>query len=200
MESILAPVLIIPGSPALVTALAPADAASKRLAGAVRETSARFSGLPVDVVCPLSDDEYTARTGTFTAWGAPHVQVGAGNYLGELLARYLLGEREYRPARETIGALDPDVLTVIVADGPAGLTPRAPLAFIDSAPEIHAALQRFIAGGTGLAEAETLKEAGVVKPEPWTMLAELSPANAELIDADDTLGVGRYVGVWEVAC
>ncbi|QYH19611.1 hypothetical protein JKI95_11515 [Corynebacterium aquatimens] len=204
MEETRAPVLLIPGSPALVAELSPAHAPSRRIAEAVRHAAelARnmYGASPVDIVCPCGERDYASRTGTFAAWGAPQVDVGGGNYLGELLTRYLLGERTYRPARETLAPLDPGALTVVVVDGPAGLTPRAPLAFIESAPGIHEALKHFIETGRDLPGAAALAQAGVDKHEPWEALAALNPVRAELVDADDTLGVGRYVGLWEVRC
>lgn len=138
-----ATLLIVPGSPALVSALSPAHAPSARIADAVRDAAAApdVAEKPVDIVCPLDEDEYTAHAGSFAAWGAPQVTVGGGSHLGELIVRHLLGERDYRPARAAIGQLDPDALTVVVADGPAGLTPRAPLALLDDAPATHEGLQ-----------------------------------------------------------
>jgi len=191
--------LIVPGSPALVSELSLADAPSRRLAAAIRGAAAG-DARPVDIVCDLGEDGYTARTGTFAAWGAPQVDVGGGSHLGELVVRYLLGERDYRPARDRVAPLDPKALTVVVVDGPAGLTPRAPLAFIDEAPAVHEALSEFIASGSapepGL-DADWLGQGGVVKPELWIELAELEPRTATLLDVDATLGVGRYVGVWQ---
>lgn len=192
-------ILIVPGSPALVSELSLADAPSRRLAAAIRGAAAG-DARPVDIVCDLDEGSYTARTGTFAAWGAPQVDVGGGNHLGELVARYLLGDRNYRPARERIAPLDPEALTVVVLDGPAGLTPRAPLAFIDEAPAVHETLTELVASGSapgpGL-DADWLGQGGVVKPELWIELAELEPRTATLLDVDATLGVGRYVGVWQ---
>lgn len=190
-----ATLLIVPGSPALVPALSPAHAPSTRIADAVRDAAAApdIAEKPVDIVCPLDEDEYTARTGSFAAWGAPQVTAGGGNHLGELIVRHLLGARDYRrPARAEIGQLDPDALTVVVADGPAGLTPRAPLALLDDAPATHEGLQAFVAGSGELPGLH----GGVVKPALWHELARLAPRERVLLDADDSLGVGRYVGVW----
>ncbi|MEH0146296.1 hypothetical protein V6D40_01285 [Corynebacterium sp. Q4381] len=186
-----ATVLIMPGSPALVPELAPADEASARLLAAAREAARAHRG-PVDIVTTLDEASYTAHTGSFHAWGAPHVTVGGGNYLGELLARYVAGDREYRETREHVEPLDPDALTIVVVDGPAGLTARAPLALQPGAQATHEGLERFIAGGAlgGL-------EGGVDKQLLWRELAQLTPKRAELIASDATLGVGRYVGVWQ---
>ena len=185
---------IVPGSPALVQELSLANAASHHLTRTIRDTvlDAVPDGVPVDIVCPLDEDTYTAHTGSLRAWGAPQVQVGGGNHLGELVVRYVLGDRDYRPAREKIGQLDPEALTVVVVDGPAGVTPRAPLALVPGARETHEELQAFIAGNAPLPPLE----GGVLKPELWYELAALSPVEQTLLAADDSLGVGRYVGVW----
>lgn len=196
-----APVLIIPGSPALVAELAPAHAASRRLATAAREASVASAARPVDVVCDLADDAYTSRTGSLAAWGAPQVTVSGGNYGGELVARYVLGSREYRPARAEIGALDPRALTVVVVDGPAGLTQRAPLALVEDAPATHEALEAFLATGKyplGEVDEAALASAGVIRTRLWRELSLLNASRTRLIDADDSLGVGRYVAEWEV--
>lgn len=187
-----ASVLIVPGSPALVAELGRGDAASRELERAARAAAAGDIR-PVDIVCDMGPDTFTARTGTFAAWGAPQVDVGGGNHLGELVARYLLGPREYRPARARVAPLDPSALTVVVADGPAGLTARAPLAFVPGDPAAHEALRRFVATGRGFVRG------GVDKHMLWEELSLLDVTQAHLIASDDTLGVGRYVGAWEVA-
>ena len=194
--------LIIPGSPALVEPLAAADATSRRLAETVRSAALLRRRKPyatVDVVCSMNQSAYTAWTGSLRAWGAPQVTVGDGNYLGELVTRYLLGERNYRGARDHLTPLDPEALTGVVVDGPAGLTPRAPLAMIDTAPAMHEALRQLVATGKseGLTHA-ALAQSGVCEPQRWLELSQLNVAHARLLDDDATLGVGRYVGEWEV--
>lgn len=183
-----ASILIVPGSPALVAELGRGDEASRKLERSARGATAGDTR-PVDIVCDMGPDTYTARTGTFAAWGAPQVDVGGGNHLGELIVRYLLGPREYRPARAHVAPLDPVALTVVVADGPAGLTARAPLALVPGAPAAHEALRGFVATGRGCVDKQML----------WEELSLLDVTQAHLIASDDTLGVGRYVGAWEVA-
>lgn len=189
--------LIVPGSPALIRELSLIDAPSTLLAHTIRECAHNLDhtrpAAPVDIVCPLGEDDYTDHTGSLRAWGAPHVTVGGGNHLGELVVRYLLGERDYRPAREHLEPLDPEALTVVVVDGPAGLTDRAPLALQPGARETHEGLERFIGGDAALPPLE----GGVLKPGLWCELAQLRPTRAELLASDDSLGVGRYVGVWQ---
>lgn len=154
----------------------------------------------VEIVRPCNASERTELAGSFAAWGAPQVQVGAGNYLPELVARYALApyEPEVREVREHIGVPEPDVLTVVVVDGSAGLTARAPLALIESAPELHRALQQFVAGERSQLP-EGMEQLGVLEPGLWRELASLD-ARRQLLHADDSLGVGRYVGLWEVEC
>lgn len=190
--------LIIPGTPAVVGELAPAFAPARGIVAAARQAAGRH----VRAAIVGSHDERwrTDHTGTFAAWGAAHVDVGGGNYLPELVARYVLGpESLIAESRSAIGALDPEVLTVVVLDGPAGLTPRAPLAMIPEAPAVHTQLQEFLAGRRALGlSSDELRTAGVDEPALWLELAEFIPARAELIVTEDSLGVGGYVAKWEV--
>ena len=43
-----------------------------------------------------------------------------------------------------------------------------------------------------------LVDTQMLEPELWRELAGLERKDARLIDADDTLGVGRYVAEWSV--
>lgn len=198
-----ASILLMPGSPALVGALSPAHAPSRKVLQCIRaaadEALDRVDSRAVDIVCPLESRDYTELTGSFAAWGAPQVQLDAGNYLPELIARYALHplDAAVREVRERIATPDPEVLTVVVVDGSAGLTARAPLALVPGAPELHAQLQDFIAGKAELPS--QLEARGVLEPRLWEELAELETQRRELCYAEDSLGVGRYVGVWEVA-
>ena len=210
--------LIVPGSPALVRELAPADVASARVRAAARGLSPRG---PVDLVSSRDERWYTAHAGSLGAWGAPSVTVGGGHHLPELVARYLFPETAICDARARIGQLDRD--TILVLDGSAGLTPRAPLALLDHGSWAHTWCQELLgvsasgggapdrgapAGdGDSAPDADRLREAGIVEPELWLELAalrkELDTAGrllaTELVDADATTGVGRYVARWEVA-
>ena len=89
---------IVPGSPAL--ALSPSDAASLRLLQTVRELAGTADGRAIDIVSSRDSRWYTAHTGSFTAWGRPDVTVRGGNYLGELVARFALGDPVIREARD----------------------------------------------------------------------------------------------------
>ena len=182
---------IVPGSPAL--ALSPSDAASQRLLQAVRALAETAGGRAIDIVCSLDERWHTAHTGSFKAWGGPEITVRAGNHLGELVARFALGDPEVREVRGVIGTPDPDAVTVVVLDGPAGLTPRAPLALVDGAPEHHQRLCRWLDGGQ-----PEVVDKQLLEPALWHELAALRPREARLIDHDDTLGVGRYVAEWSV--
>ncbi len=192
----------MPGAPALVTELAPAHEPGRRLLGAVRATAAetvRACGLTAaEIVGSRSAAWRTEHAGSFAAWGAPHVSVGAGRYLPELVARYALGPGiAVSESRAHIAPLTPDALTVVVVDGSAGLTPRAPLSLVPGARELHEETLEFLAGG-GKIDVATSAERGVAEPELWGELAALDVVEAELVDADDSLGVGAYVALWEV--
>ncbi len=192
-----ATIWIIPGSPALVEELSLHDAPSHRLRTHIRSLAAEEaagSNRPIDIVCSLDERWRTGHTGSLQAWGAPQVRVRGGNHLGELVARYALGDPEVREVRAHIGTPDPQAVTVVVVDGSAGLTARAPLALVPGAQELHQRMCEWLGGGEGIVDTQM---PGVVEPALWHELAELTPQRAMLVDADDTLGVGRYVAVWE---
>ncbi|KGF25090.1 hypothetical protein CJ203_07090 [Corynebacterium tuscaniense] len=191
-------VLIIPGSPALVPELAPRDDAGRKLVSAIRaliENDAR----PIHIVGSRDSRWYTQHTGSFAAWGAPQVNVGRGNYVAELVARYCFGPAVARvtDSRGTLKPFDPEVLTIVVLDGSAGLTQRAPLALIEGAEATHEQMARFLDGKATLPK--DLAKHGVIEPALWEELAAQPAKNEQLIVADASLGVGRFVATWEVA-
>lgn len=191
-----ATVWIIPGSPALVRELSLDDAPSNRILSTIRTLVAgehAGANRPIDIVCSLGGRWRTGLTGSFAAWGAPGVRVRGGNHLAELVARYALGDPRVREVREHIGTPDPDAVTVVVVDGSAGLTARAPLALVEGAPQLHQSVVRWLDGGGDVDK----QWPGVLEPELWEELAALEPKKAQLLEADDSLGVGRYVAVWE---
>lgn len=193
-----ASLLVVPGSPALVRELAPRDEPSQRLLQTVREIS---SNLPntMEIVCSHERKWATAQPGSFGPWGAPDVCVGDGHVLGELIARYCLPNVTVKASRDSLSPLNPSALTVVVIDGPAGLTARAPLSLLPSAHRVHEQLQLLLAGKEHqqIDEGQML-EAGVIEPQLWRELQTLRPESATLLDTDDSLGVGRYVAYWEV--
>ena len=205
--------VIMPASPALAEELSPNDDASRALLAAARELIrdfARGQSAPVnvDIVGSQAQRWYTAHTGSLRAWGAPQVEVGGGNYLPELMARYALsrelGAEGFRVAdsRADIAQVHPERLTIVCVDGSAGLTQRAPLALVDGAQDAHLWCEGLVSGAAGGQEhcdEEFLRSAGVVETELWAQLARVHPHHAELRAADSTLGVGRYVAGWEVA-
>lgn len=190
-------VLIVPGSLALVRELAPRDDTARDFRATIGTLVAQ-DVRPIHIVGSQDQRWLTAHTGSFAAWGAPQVTVGGGNYAAELVARYCLGAAEARvtESRAHIAPFDPAVLTVVVLDGSAGLTQRAPLALIDGAQTAHQQMGDFLAGQAMLPE--DLAAAGVVEPVLWHELAALRPRHAHLIAADDTLGVGRFIATWQV--
>lgn len=196
--------LVVPGSPAVVEKLAPSDTAGRHLVASVRalagtgDTGAR----PIDIVGSRDERWRTGIAGSFRAWGSD-VTVGGGHFLAELVARYCLGpaEARVRDSRGTLAPFDPTALTVLVLDGSAGMTPRAPLALIDAAPATHHALRDFLAGAGPLPA--DLAERGVIEPQLWEELAALAVhglrVSAQRVIADDaSLGIGRFVAAWQV--
>lgn len=189
-------VLVVPGSPAMVAEVSPADEVSAHLRATARELLADQTR-PIDIVGSQDSRWRTELTGSFRAWGAD-VTVGGGNHLAELVARYLLGPAEstVRMVRSALRPLDPAALTVLVLDGSAGLTARAPLALIDGAPAAHEAMCEFLSGTGALPD--QLAAYGVIEPDLWEELATCEPTQAQLIAHDSTLGVGRFIAAWQV--
>ena len=206
-------VVVVSGSPAQIPALAPNHAPSHALVQAtleaLRGALARHPSRIV-VVSPRNLQWYTAHEGSFRAWGAPDVVVAQGHYLGDLLAIWLLEQAsllndfplapiEFADAI----ALGPGVLTVVVADGSAGLHPKAPLAQLDGA----AATQRWCENLLGAElpdakSADALAKGGVFEPDMWLELYRCasSPGAADfkrtLVYREHSLGVGRCVAWW----
>lgn len=193
--------VVMPAGPALVRDLAPRDEVGQRMVATLRELLDAAPHLPVHLVGSRSPRWETSVTGSLRAWGAPQVQVGAGNHLPELVQRHVLGERADRvtEVRAVLGTPDPEALTLVALDGSAGLTERAPLALLERAPEADAWCRALLAGQTTGA-ADFLEEAGVIEPELWRELVALRPRprKAELLEADTTHGVGRYVAAWQI--
>lgn len=195
-------VLVIPSSPALVEELAPADAPSRELLAAARDILAPLDPATIDVVGSLDERWRTSVTGSFQAWGAPGVTVGGGNCLAELIARYVLGERlEARidDVRERLGQPQAE-LTVVVTDGSAGLTQRAPLALIDGAEATDRWCREVLSGHSVAAMTPAqLQETGIIDVALWEDLANVDKRDATLVAGDTATGVGRYVACWEAA-
>lgn len=194
----------MPASPALVEELAPADDAARRLRralGAVLEES-DGEDRAIELVGSRDSRWRTELAGSFAAWGAPDVDVGAGHYLAELVQRYVLGsERRSHigDVRDRLGEVNPEVLTVVAVDGSAGLTDRAPFALLDGAAEVDAYCRALLGGEDTPAWNEAqLADAGVLDAALWSELAVVDKRSARLVDADATTGVGRYVAAWSV--
>lgn len=198
--------LVMPAGPALVTELAPGDTSGARLLAAVRKiVYSTPVGTPIELVGSQDPRWETAVVGSFQAWGAPQVSVGMGHYLPELVQRYALGVRaqDVFSVRAELGEPNPQALTLLALDGSAGLTARAPLSLLDGAQETDAWCRSVLSAQESATLAPPMDEkallkAGVIEPSLWLELTQLRPQSAELIDADTTLGVGRYVAGWEI--
>lgn len=198
--------MVMPASPALAVELAPNDAASRALLAAARTLAVEAAAAGIneaEIIGSRSPRWHTSHTGSLRAWGAHQVHVGAGSYLPEIMAHYVLStvpQITVRDSRDRLGAPDPKVLSVVVADGSAGLTERAPLALIPGAQEAHRWCEEVLMGASASSNAERLQQRGVEEPELWLELAGCTPKCAQVKAADATLGVGRYVAGWEVSC
>lgn len=191
-------VLIMSGSPSQVAPLAPGDQEAAQLRQRTRGLAQRLAqGRAVELVSSQDRRWHTRHTGSFRAWGAPLTTVGAGNHLAELVHRYVTGLR-VDSAREGIGKINPQALTVVVVDGSAGMTARAPLALIDSAGDVDKWCRALLSGQPSRYDRQALVAGGIVEPDVWLELADMEPAHADLWHADTTTGVGRYLATWEV--
>ncbi|MCK7641603.1 hypothetical protein JIM95_001515 [Corynebacterium sp. CCM 8835] len=195
------PVIVVPASPALVLS-GDADPAGVRLRTAAERILSRHGDLPVHLVGSRDPRWWTSHRGSFAAWGDATVNVGEGNHLAELVQRFLLGpdnRERVVDVRGELGHPDAGVLTVVAVDGSAGLTERAPLALIDGAESVDAWCRALLAGGPPAAmTSDELREAGIIEPDLWIELADARPVRAELVAADTTTGVGRYVAEWGI--
>jgi hypothetical protein len=191
--------VVMPAGPALVPELAPADVVGQRIVAAVRSLVDAAGPRPIHLVGSRSPRWETAVEGSFRAWGAPQVEVGTGRFLPELVQRHVLAERTGRigSVRGVLGVPDPSALTLVAVDGSAGLTPRAPLTLLERGPEADQWCRDLLAG-RAVADGTFLGEAGVLEPELWLELVALSPQRAELVAADTSHGVGRYVAAWQI--
>ncbi|WP_051866785.1 hypothetical protein [Corynebacterium atypicum] len=198
-----AQMIVIPSSPALVAELAVQDDPCRQLVARARELLGRLDGqAPIDLVGSRDRRWRTEHTGSFAAWGAPQVQVDAGNYLAELVCRYVLGQHTERIRRVSscLDAVDPAALTIVSVDGSAGLTSKAPLSLIPTAADSHRWCTDLLAGRACPPRSERwLRDAGVVEPRLWCELQGLKRVRGELIAADTSTGVGRYLALIEVA-
>ena len=198
-------VVFLPSSPALIAELAPNDEPSRRLLNeAVKLLTPLVQEHPasIDVVCSHDQRWYTAHQGSSRAWGAPQVGVGQGHYLGELIARYILQAAgaeagHVSESRDYIGQLNSSTLTIVMLDGSGGLTERAPLALLDTAAEVHSWCQEALQGQASPMEEHRLIDGGVIEPSLWLEVQKLRPRQAQLVDSDSTLGVGRFIATWK---
>ena len=211
---------IISGSPAQVVQLSPgsADAAALRRqqVEVLRrgwELLAAQSPARVDIICSHDRRWYTGHRGSFAAWGAAELNVGGGNYLGELVARYLLDCAGIKPAdirvRSRIGQVDPQALSIVVVDGSAGLDARAPLSLLPQAHNVADWCQRLCRTGqapTAGTLSEFLSTGGIIEPALWQELAQCASAAAatgaspNVLQAQYTLigGVGHHSALWHL--
>lgn len=196
------PVIFHPTSPALVPELGRGDADSADLLASVRALiDAVCATHPVASISLLGNVDprnFTAHTGSFRAWGAPAVEVGAGNHLAELVGRYIVGDRDIEvKARRELG--DSADLVLYGIDGPAALSDRAPLTLLPGAPQRHQWCQELLAGGDveWPMDQEELVADGIVEADMWWALRGLRPTGARVVHASAAHGVGRYVALWE---
>lgn len=200
-----ATLIFMPSSPALVAELAPQDHAGQRLMATLKEVLSQelnAHNWPIELVGSRDQQWFSAHTGSLRAWGAPQVQVGAGNYLAEILQRYVLGDAQERVRNvgEGVASISPETLTLVALDGPTGLTPRAPSSLVPGAPAIHQWCQEVLRGSATPRTAQALFDASLREPQLWLDLYELLPLveSAELLEVDESLGVGRYVARWTI--
>lgn len=209
--------LFLPNSPALINELSPADASSVELkdrAGALVR-GCQLNQQPVVIHYAQHERDYTALTGSFKAWGAP-VTVAAGNFLPELIARYILEEEGWDPALvrargytetpdfRSNGIMIADALHLVVLDGVAALTIKAPKYVL---PQARACAMwcRETLGGDLPAQSWTsaqLEQAGVDNALLWPALWDLRHYAPQLeirsFYEDTSHGVARLLGLWDI--
>lgn len=194
--------IFLPSSPALVPELGRGDRASAELLAAAREvisaTCAQENCDAISVVGSRSAATFTAHTGSFRAWGAPEVTVGAGNYLAELVARFVVRDMDVRIEVAEIHRPKAGELQLCLLDGPAGLSEKAPLSLVTGAARRHDWCQRLLSGDEVAwpdSSAALLADA-IVEPDTWWQLRCLRPTRGQLHCVQDAHGVGRYLAQW----
>lgn len=203
-----ATIIIMPGSPAMFPELAPGDQVGHALLAQVRallEEELADETRYVELIGSRADSGYTGHRGSLRAWGAPDLRAGAGHHLPEILQRLALGpgESRVRGVRGEVASISAGVTSLIALDGPTGLTPRAPSALVAGAAAADTWCRTLLAG-TAPAQltGPELVDASLREPGLWLELAALAartpPASAELLAADTSLGVGRYVARWTI--
>lgn len=219
-------ILVLPGSPALFSPLSGEAAAdnAQMLAAIDELLRAHLTALTkpkageptadVHIVSSQGSRWYTAHRGSLRAWGvtahvaADALPAGQGHHLGEIIARLLLERAGVEPSRITevrgdIGQPSPDVVTVVVLDGSAGLDARAPLSLLPTGPAVHDWCRRVLQGAQPetLADASWLTAGGIVEPALWLELAALSGAGVQgQIGCEQIVGgVARFAAALEIA-
>lgn len=170
--------MVMPASPALAVELAPNDAASRALLSAARTLAVDAAAAGIDqaeIIGSRLPRWHTRHTGSLRAWGAHQVDVGAGKYLPEIMAHYVLSavpQITVRDSRDCLGTLDPKALSIVVLDGTAGLTERAPLALIPGAQEAHRWCEEVLRGHRQAAMLSGFRNAVCKSPSfGWSLLA-----------------------------
>lgn len=203
--------LIIPGTPVLVPELSAADPDAEQLRAVVlAELAELLDGYDARTVRPVivrqaRQGQATGIEGSFRAWGAD-VQVGAGHHLPELLARWCLSELGV-PVNQII-ATDrvPESAgpVIVVAEGPAALTPAAPLTLLPEAQSLDDACLD-IADGRAVREAAAVirdgdtETCGLYTADLWLQLAEFAAARdltCTSVYRSAPYGVGYHVARW----
>ncbi|MDO4928504.1 MAG: hypothetical protein Q3976_05505 [Corynebacterium sp.] len=209
--------IFLPNSPAVLSELSPSDESSVELKDRAMALVRSFclNQQPVVIHYAEHKRDYTALTGSLKAWGA-QVTVATGNFLPQLLARYILESAGWDPAMVrargysetpdlcTKDALAADALHVMVLDGVAALTTKAPKYVLPQA-EAGALWCRETLGGELPEQAWTraqLEQAGVDNAVLWPALWQLRHQTSQLamrsFFEDTTHGVARLLGAWEI--
>ncbi|MBV7295282.1 hypothetical protein KRX51_05025 [Corynebacterium sp. TAE3-ERU12] len=220
-----AELIIMPGAPLLVPELSGADetatAVRTHLLDALSQALAASNTAPV-VVLADGPDVSSPVAGSLKPWGAD-ITIGAGHRLAEILARWALRECGADPVAATarLGLPQPDTaeyrfhadahqVYLVVAEGPAALTPRAPLTDIPVAHDVNkactqiAALDRVAEAQAALAgfdgsDSAAIEQIGFYTADIWHQLAELAIATdprAEATFHTSAHGVGYHVARW----
>lgn len=194
----------------MIPQLAPAEPVGAEMLAQLRgecEAILADNDSPIVIIASHSQESRTRHQGSFRAWGAPQVNVGAGHHLPELIARFMLGRHTSRVSRVVPDFAsisteeDPPRVIIVVIDGSTGLTDRAPSALLPSSVGIDSWCRELLSGSLSEPKtAEELEAGGVREPALWLEAAERvsQVRQARLVAADSSLGVGRYIAVWNI--
>ncbi|MCS4489163.1 hypothetical protein N7326_01320 [Corynebacterium sp. ES2794-CONJ1] len=193
--------ILIPPSPAIIPGIGRGDEQGALLYQRARAKLTELvtgKAASTRIVYRKCRRDFTRHTGSLQAWAPTSYRVSSGHYLPEIIARHLLPyeEASITHTSESIGPLCDGEVIILMLDGSAGMTERAPLSLLpQSSASDRWCLDLLQGRNFRRISYNFLLEAGVENPDLWLELANYRQEflKSELIHVDSSLGVARYV-------